>query len=72
MGRTRLIRSNGFRPTSRFREIELGAMSLKETGVGTQAMLVRLTQNRSSKSRIVRMLQKIRPAQLIIAAHELE
>lgn len=58
--------------TTRFREIELGAMSLKEAGVRTQAMLVRLTQHRTRKRRIIRLLQKVRPAKLIVAAHQLK
>ena len=58
--------------TPRFREIELSAMSLKESSVGTQAMLVRLAQNRPSICGIVRMLQKIRSTKLVITAHQLE
>ena len=70
--RTRLIRSNSPCPAARFREIELGAMSLKETGAGTQAMFVRLVQHRTCKRRIVRILQKVRPAKLIVTAHQLK
>lgn len=58
--------------TSRFREIELGAMGFEKTGVGTQAMFVRLAQYRPCKRGIIRMLQKVRPAKLIIAAYQLK
>lgn len=61
-GNSRLIRSNALRPTPRFREIELGAMSLEESSVGTQAMFVRLAQHRARKRRIIRMPQKVRSA----------
>lgn len=71
-GHAQLIRSNGFRPAPRFREIKLGTMSLEESSVGTQAMFVRLTQHRPCKRRIVRMPQKIRPAKLIVATHQLK
>lgn len=57
---------------TRFREIELGAMSLKETGVGAQRIFIRLAQYRPCKCCIVRILQKVRPAKLIIAAHQFE
>lgn len=68
----RLVRSNLLRMTPRFRESELGTMSLEESGVGAQTVLVRLTQHRPGKRRIVCMLQKVRPAKLIIAAHQLK
>lgn len=68
-GRGRLIRSNGLRPAPRFREIELGSMGFEKPGVGTQAMFIRLAQDRARKRRIIRMLQKVRPAKLIVAAH---
>lgn len=38
----RLVRSDGFCTTPRFREIELGTVGLEEPGIRTQAMLVRL------------------------------
>lgn len=72
MGCTQLIRSNGLRMTSRFREIELGAMGFEESSVGTQAMFVWLAQYRPCKRGIIRMLQKVRPAKLIVAAYQFE
>lgn len=71
-GGSRLIRSNGLRMTSRFREIELGAMGLEESSVGAKAMFVRLAQHRARKRGIIRMLQKVRTAKLIIAAYQLK
>lgn len=71
-GGSRLIRSNGLRMTPRFREIELGSMGLEESCVGAQVMLVRLAQHRARKRRIIRMLQKVRPAKLIVAAYQFE
>lgn len=72
MGCTQPIRSNGLRMTSRFREIELGAMGFEESSVGMQAMFVWLAQYRPCKRGIIRMLQKVRPAKLIIATHRLK
>lgn len=58
--------------TPRFREIELGSMGLEESCVGAQVMLARLAQHRARKRRIIRMLQKVRPAKLIVAAYQLK
>lgn len=58
--------------TPRFREIELGTVGFEKSSVGTQAVFVRLAQHRTRKRRIIRMLQKVRPAKLIVAAHQLE
>ena len=58
--------------TTRFREIELGSMGLEESCVGAQVMLARLAQHRARKRRIIRMLQKVRPAKLIVAAYQLK
>ena len=70
--RTRLIRSNSLCPATRFREIELGTMRFEESNIGAKAMFVRLTQHRTRKRRIIRLLQKVRPAKLIAAAHQLK
>ena len=57
---------------TRFREVKLGAVSLEEASVWTQAMFVRFAQYRARKRRIIRMLQKVRPAKLIVATYQLK
>lgn len=42
---TRLIRNDGLRMTSGFREIELGAVGFEESSIGAETILVRLTQH---------------------------
>ena len=47
-------------------------MGLEESSVGAKAMFVRLAQHRARKRGIIRMLQKVRTAKLIIAAYQLK